>query len=273
MKNTHPVEMERRDGSGAFSRGCDATAYRALFPRRFPGRRNRSRFATFARHIASFERTIVSADSAYDRFVWQDDVSGMSESARRGMRSSFRNDRLRALPWRLYVLPVPWSGKAARRRRPPSTTTGSIRDRARSTPGCTRHSPAGRPWALPRPDPPPQHRSDRPYMHDGRFRTLEEVVDHYGPRRKTSAPRPLLPLFTIVRSEKTDLIAFSGEPDGRDVFEKSRVRRSLGGQCAAGGANPAPSIPRVRRAADRAVSPAPVFARDPAISPLSVATA
>ncbi len=42
-----------------------------------------------ARAIATFERTLISGDSAYDRRVYLDQRSAMSEAARRGMRLFF----------------------------------------------------------------------------------------------------------------------------------------------------------------------------------------
>jgi cytochrome c peroxidase len=44
--------------------------------------------------IASFERTIVSADSAFDRYLYKDDHSGMSPAAKRGV-ALFFSDRLK----------------------------------------------------------------------------------------------------------------------------------------------------------------------------------
>ena len=44
--------------------------------------------------IASFERTIVSADSAFDRYLYKDDHSGMSPAAKRGA-ALFFSDRLK----------------------------------------------------------------------------------------------------------------------------------------------------------------------------------
>jgi cytochrome c peroxidase len=50
-------------------------------------------------------------------------------------------------------------------------------------------------------------------MHDGRFATLAEVIDHYargGGRsgRAGAARNPLLPGFSLTESEKRDLTAF-----------------------------------------------------------------
>lgn len=48
-----------------------------------------------------------------------------------------------------------------------------------------------------------------PYMHDGRFRTLEEVVDHYNSGGKASPTKnSLLYPLHLTESQKADLIAF-----------------------------------------------------------------
>ena len=54
-----------------------------------------------------------------------------------------------------------------------------------------------------------------PYMHDGRFNTLEEVVDHYSSGMKNSStidPALIYPLnnggLQLTEEDKRDLIAF-----------------------------------------------------------------
>jgi len=48
-----------------------------------------------------------------------------------------------------------------------------------------------------------------PYMHDGRFATLEEVVDHYARGGEpTPARSPLVRGFILTPEEKCDLVAF-----------------------------------------------------------------
>jgi cytochrome c peroxidase len=48
-----------------------------------------------------------------------------------------------------------------------------------------------------------------PYMHDGRFRNLEEVMDHYGNGKLfTSNIDPLIPKITLTAEEKSDVIYF-----------------------------------------------------------------
>ena len=58
--------------------------YRPLFRRAFPNESDPYTVANVAKSIATFERTIVSARSPYDRFHLDGDENAISESAKRG---------------------------------------------------------------------------------------------------------------------------------------------------------------------------------------------
>jgi cytochrome c peroxidase len=48
-----------------------------------------------------------------------------------------------------------------------------------------------------------------PYMHDGRFASLDAVIDHYADASKDAAPRdPKLKAISLSPEERGDLIAF-----------------------------------------------------------------
>jgi cytochrome c peroxidase len=48
-----------------------------------------------------------------------------------------------------------------------------------------------------------------PYMHDGRFETLEEVLDHYaGGGHNVVNEDPNIQPFTLTEQQKADMIAF-----------------------------------------------------------------
>jgi len=47
-----------------------------------------------------------------------------------------------------------------------------------------------------------------PYMHDGRFATLHEVVDHYARGSDPMNPSRLVGGFAATEEEKADLVAF-----------------------------------------------------------------
>jgi cytochrome c peroxidase len=153
------------------------------------------RIANLAKAIAAFERTLISGNSPYDRYVYQHDDDALSESAKRGMgfffseflecdhchggltfASALQHDGSPrdTVPFEnngLYnvggtgAYPEPNTGLFA--------FTGQPRDMGRMKP------PSLRNIAL-----------TAPYMHDGSIATLAEVVDHYarGGRLITSGP-------------------------------------------------------------------------------------
>ena len=68
--------------------------YEGLFAAAYPEGNDPIGFENVVRAIASFERTIVSGNSPYDRYVYWGDTDHFSETARRGMRLFF-SDELR----------------------------------------------------------------------------------------------------------------------------------------------------------------------------------
>ena len=68
-------------------------AYRKMFAAAFPGDRDPFTVRNLVRAIASFERTILSGDSPYDRYQSGDDPQAISAAAKRG-ESLFFSERL-----------------------------------------------------------------------------------------------------------------------------------------------------------------------------------
>ena len=207
MENEHPVEMGMKGREGeVLARLRAEPIYRELFRRAFPGERAPISLSNARKAIACFERTILSGDSAYDRYVWKDDRSGMSESSLRGM-ALFFSDRMRCSRCHsgfTFAGPSVWRGGGAAR--PAFASNGlaierSDRGLAKAT-GRSRDSgkfrvPTLRNVAL-----------TGPYMHDGRFATLEEVIDHYARGSDPSNRSALVPGFAATDEERKDLIAF-----------------------------------------------------------------
>jgi cytochrome c peroxidase len=152
--------------------------------------------ATIAKAIASFERTVVSADSPFDRWQ-QGDEHAVSESAKRG-----------------FAL---FTGKArcSLCHQPPNFTDNGFHNiglRSNGEPwdvGRYAHlkvailrgafkTPTLRDVAL-----------TAPYMHNGVYHTLEEVVEHYvrGGDDKDNLSPNIAPL-DLSAAEKGDLVAF-----------------------------------------------------------------
>jgi cytochrome c peroxidase len=93
MFNEEPVELGL---SGAeelvLSRFRSDPRYRAMFREAFPDDERPITLENVARALASFERTLISGGSAYDRLVYRGEMDALSESARRGMRLFYSSE-------------------------------------------------------------------------------------------------------------------------------------------------------------------------------------
>lgn len=213
MFGEHPIELGLREG-GPFLATVRADAqYRVLFERAFPDQAESERVTTLniTRAIASFERSIVSARSPYDRYHYGGEDNAVSDAAKRG-EVLFFNQHLscfrchggfnftdttvsernpeRAIEFHntgLYKpYPAPNIGIAEFTRRPEDS--GKFK------------APTLRNIAL-----------TAPYMHDGSIATLEGVLDHYaaGGRAHDNANKdPLIGGFTLTPQDRADLIEF-----------------------------------------------------------------
>jgi cytochrome c peroxidase len=186
----HPVEMGIKGREDeALARLRPDPVYSTLFSRAFPSGGEPVSLRNVRRAIATFERTIISADSPYDRLVWKDDRGALSEPARRGM-ALFFSKRLACSTCHegfTFSGPAAWAGAPASRPRLENNGLG----------GHFR-VPTLRNIAL-----------TAPYMHDGRFATLEEVVGHYAAGGTPSPGRSrLVRGFSITVEETRDLVEF-----------------------------------------------------------------
>ncbi len=222
-----PIEMGLNDGNkdDVLASLEQDTRYRELFARAYPNEAAPFTFTHITRAIASFQRTLISADAPFDRYMLGD-VSALSDSEKRGLQLFF-SERLECFHCHggfnftdsadhegkptpeiafhntgLYNI----DGEGAY---PPENTgtyavTGNPEDMGRF------RAPSLRNIAL-----------TAPYMHDGSIATLEEVIDHYaaggrtiaeGPHAGVGSENPLksefLVGFIITDEEKTDLRNF-----------------------------------------------------------------
>ncbi len=206
LTNAHPVEMGvvGREAE-VLSRFEQDPLYPALFERAFP-ESPAVELENVRKAIASFERTLVSFDSPYDRYVWRDDRDALTASAVRGM-DLFFSERLRC--GRCHASPTfsgpavwegsaeigpafPHNGLAPRADRGLAVATGRDADVSRF------RAPTLRNIAV-----------TAPYMHDGRFATLEAVVGHYARGGDAAAgPNDLAPPFSPTAGEVCDIVEF-----------------------------------------------------------------
>jgi cytochrome c peroxidase len=197
LLNQRPIEIGLRGREVAVLGLLAADAeLSALFGRSFPDDPAPVSLINVTRALASFERTLISGRAAFDRYVFDDERSALDASARRGM-AFFYGERFRCGQCHSGIA---LSGPVAHAMQPAPegafVDTGEGRFRV----------PTLRNVSV-----------TAPYMHDGRFASLGEVVDDYAAGRRTvaretsvhAAPRdPRLQGFTISAAEKADLLAF-----------------------------------------------------------------
>ena len=226
MFGDHPVELGLREGDAFLPLLRSDSRYAALFARAFPADTDRFTMANVTKAIASFERSIISARSPYDRYHYDREDDAVSESAKRGeilffsqhiscfrchsgfnfsdATASERNaDReIEFHNTGLYNL----SGGLSY----PSPNVGIYEFTHAPADVGKFKAPTLRNIAL-----------TAPYMHDGSIQTLEGVLDHYaaGGRRIASGPMAgnghdnpnkdhLIGGFPLSAQDRADLIDF-----------------------------------------------------------------
>ena len=200
--------------------------YRELFPKAFPDRAGEISLATVVRALSAFQRTIISANSPYDRYRYEGDIDGMPEAAIRGEALFFSekfechhchnninmsdniiharapHPEIAFNNTGLYTI----DGKGAY----PAKNTGIAELTGRPEDMGRFKAPSLRNVAI-----------TAPYMHDGSIATLDGVLDHYaaggrtikdGPHAGVGRDNPLkssfVPGFEMTPEERADLIAF-----------------------------------------------------------------
>ena len=223
----HPVELGMAGHEALLVEGLAAEPlYQTLFHDAYPGEPDPITVANVAKALGAFQRTLISHDSPYDRFVYGGDESALTASARRGAELFF-SERLECFHCHggfnftdavehggaistdvafhntgLYDL----DGRGAY----PADNqglleiTGDRRDMGRF------RAPTLRNIEL-----------TGPYFHDGSAATLEDALAHYeaggrsiedGPNAGVGSESPLRSIivngFTLTEAERADVLAF-----------------------------------------------------------------
>jgi cytochrome c peroxidase len=175
----------------AIGRIAAMPAYQSAFEQAFPGQA--ISLDTIAAAIATFERTVVSGEAPFDRWV-KGDEEAVSQSAKRGfvLFNGKANCAVCHAGWRMsddgfHDIGLP----------------DDDRGRAAIAPGIEQLEHAFKTPTL-------RNVSQRaPYMHNGTVATLAAVIDHYdtGFVRRPSLDTQMKPLG-LTAEEKADLLAF-----------------------------------------------------------------
>jgi cytochrome c peroxidase len=223
----HPIEM----GMGGHEREildriAGDHAYAPRFAGAFPDAQGAVTLDLVVKALAAFQRTLVSVESPYDRFLLRD-ADAFSESAQRGFRL-FRSSRLMCAQCHGGFN---FRMTEGHRTGPDDDSVayhntglydvdgrGAYPDEDRGLIDAT-----GRPEDMGRFKAPTLRNIavTGPYMHDGSVATLEEAIAHYaaGGRHVTSGPHAgdgrrsrykshLITGFTLTPGEQADLLAF-----------------------------------------------------------------
>jgi cytochrome c peroxidase len=200
--------------------------YQALFRSAFPGETDPFTIANITKALVSFERTLLSGDSPYDRYQRGDDPNAISESAKRG-EALFFSEKTECFHCHggfnfsgsldyfekgfaevefhntgLYNVKGPTSY--------PDPNTGLYQFTNDEADVGRFRAPTLRNIAV-----------TAPYMHDGSIQTLEEVIDHYAAGGRTIKSGPLagvgadnpnksefIKRIDLTRQEKKDMVEF-----------------------------------------------------------------
>jgi cytochrome c peroxidase len=229
--NQHPVEMGLRGGGRAAVAALSADlGYRDLFAAAFPGDAAPLSMDHIIKAIAAFERTLISGRSPFDRYVFDDDRSALSNSAKRGMALFFspRAGCAQCHSGLNFSGPLAYEGHAGvsaifantglydvdGRGGYPANDRGLIEVTHRAADMGKFRVPTLRNVAL-----------TAPYMHDGSLPSLEDVIDHYarGGHRSARQDARVRPL-SLTPAERGDLLAFLHSLTDREFLDDARFR-------------------------------------------------
>jgi len=191
MLNEHPVELGLAGREALVCQELSQDpAYAAAFSAAFPGAAAPVTFAHVIAAIASFERTLISGSSPFDRYVFNGEHQALTEQAKAGMRLFFAARSGCARCHSGFNFAGNW--------RDAQGETGPASFARNGTSTQPLRVPTLRNIAL-----------SAPYMHDGRFATLAAVLDHYSAlARRGVLPDRRLPRTPFADAERAALIAF-----------------------------------------------------------------
>lgn len=227
--NEHPLEMGlKRDDRALLEWFAQQEQYAAAFRESFPQEAQPISVANVIKAIAAYQRTLISGRSPFDRYVYDDDRAAFSEAARRGMRL-FYSERGGCAQCHFGVN---FSGTIVHRGKPQEralfANNGSAVKGDEGLSAVTKREqdlgrfrvPTLRNIAL-----------TAPYMHDGRFATLEQVIDHYAGGGKDEESigvvEPQIRPLDLNAEEKRELVEFLKHLTDEQFATASSSCRSL----------------------------------------------
>ncbi|HZT12669.1 MAG TPA: MbnH family di-heme enzyme [Candidatus Baltobacteraceae bacterium] len=227
MFGEHPVELglagHEKD---LIARLAMDERYRGLFKAAFPQESNPISLGTITKAIASFERTLISLSSPYDRYRYGGEESAISAPAKRG-EALFFSERLQCFhchggvnftdssaDTRTRIFRVAYHNNGL-------YNIGPDGDYPRDNPGIYEFTHQDKDKGAFKVPTLRNVAVRAPYMHDGSVKDLEAVLDHYSAGGRTIASGPyrgigrlnphkdlVLKGFSLTPRDRSDLIAF-----------------------------------------------------------------
>ena len=193
-----PIEADQemaQDLPGLIKKLQQITGYRSMFDKAYPGEGITGK--TIGKAIASYERTILSTESPFDRWR-RGNQQALSQSAKRGFelfKGKANCEKCHSgfnfTDNGFHNIGVKQTGK--------EEDLGRFTQRKLALLKGAFKTPTLRDIAL-----------TAPYMHNGVYKTLDEVVEHYdrGGDVKDNLSPDMKPQLNLSAQEKTDLVAF-----------------------------------------------------------------
>jgi cytochrome c peroxidase len=243
-----PLELGFQMATGVIVGRLRADAeYPALFAAAFPEEADPYRAETIAKAIASFERTLLSKDAPYDRYMYGGDRTAMSPEALRGL-DLFNSERLEC--YHCHAGPD-FTNATATSTSPPQGmphffnnglyNVGGAGAYPTNAPGLRAFTNEARDDGKFRVPTLRNIAVTGPYMHDGSVATLSDVIDLYaaggrnvaegpfaGDGRSHPAKSAFIRGFTLTAEEKEDLLAFLASLTDETFLNEPRFRSPFG---------------------------------------------
>jgi cytochrome c peroxidase len=205
LLNEHPVELGMGGRQAAVQALLAADpSYRAAFDESFAHQPPPVSFENMVKAIAAFERTLIYGNSPFDRYVFGGDHSALSAREKHGMQLFFSPRAGCGSCHSGLNFSGNWRDAQGDTGKPAFADNGLTDARARADGGAA-NEPAGRAMRV------PTLRNialTAPYMHDGRFPTLDAVLDHYARTAQQHQGDARLQTFDLSSEERADVIAF-----------------------------------------------------------------
>jgi cytochrome c peroxidase len=218
MFGEDPIELGLKGHEKEFLNGVrNDSLYARLFPKAFPEEEGGDVYTieNVAKALAAFERTIVSMRSPYDRYRWNGDQSALTAAAKRGELIFSSGERGGCFQchggWNFSS--VRYEGQR-REQENPRELSGFFNTAATAYRAPNR----GLFEFTQKPEDMGKFRAPTlrniavtgPYMHDGSYATLEEVIDHYaaGGRMNDANKSTILRPRSLTAEDKRDLVEF-----------------------------------------------------------------